>query len=129
MCDSRLVSSSLVRSLHRNLDMALMRLRGGSSLLMFAALLAGAGLAGAQGFDQAAPAATTPLSRLTASGRAKLYVSALINPFSFVESAASAGFGQWRDRPPEWRQGAAGYGRRFASSFAQHATGETLKFG
>jgi hypothetical protein len=109
--------------------MALMRLPGGSSLLMFAALLAGAGPAGAQGFDQAPPAATTPLPPLTASGRAKLYVSGLINSFSFVESAAGAGFGQWRDRPPEWRQGAAGYGRRFASSFAQHATGETLKFG
>jgi hypothetical protein len=107
--------------------MALMRLRAGSSLLMFAALLTRA--AGAQSFAEVAPAATTPPPPLTASERVKLYVSGLINPFSFVESAASAGFGQWRDRPPEWRQGAAGYGRRFASSFAQHATRETLEFG
>lgn len=104
-------------------------LRGGSSLLLFAVVLAGAGQAGAQAFDPLMPATPSPLPPLTASERAKLYVDELINPFSFVESAASAGFGQWRDRPPEWRQGAAGYGRRFASSFAQHATGETLKFG
>jgi len=123
------VSSSLVRSLHGNSDMTLMRWRGGPSLVMVAAVLGGAGPAGAQGSDHATLAATTPLPPLSASERAKTYLSGMINPFSFVARAASAGFGQWRDRPPEWRQGAAGYGRRFASSFAQHATEETLKFG
>jgi hypothetical protein len=63
------------------------------------------------------------------SGRGQQYINQLFSPFSFVESAVSAAFGQWRDRPPEWRQGAEGYGRRFASSFAQHITQETLKFG
>jgi hypothetical protein len=96
---------------------------------MFAAVLASAGPAGAQAFDPLVPATRTPLSPLTASERARLYVSCLINPFSFAESAVSAGFGQWRDRPSEWREGSAGYGRRFASSFAQHATEETLNFG
>ena len=66
---------------------------------------------------------------VTLSERGKQYIKELFNPFSFVESAASAGFGQWRDRPPEWRQGAVGYSRRFASSFAQHVTQETLTFG
>jgi hypothetical protein len=66
---------------------------------------------------------------LTQRERNKLFVKDLFQPFSLVESAASAGFGQWRDRPPEWRQGAAGYGRRFASAFGQHITQETLKFG
>ena len=110
-------------------DMTLMRWRGGPGLVMVAAVLGGAGPAGAQGSDHATLAATTPLPPLSASERAKTYLSGMINPFSFVARAASAGFGQWRDRPPEWRQGAAGYGRRFASSFAQHATEETLKFG
>jgi hypothetical protein len=66
---------------------------------------------------------------LTQRERNKRFVKDLFQPFAFVESAASAGFGQWRDRPPEWRQGSAGYGRRFASAFGQHITQETLKFG
>ena len=66
---------------------------------------------------------------LTQKERNKLFVRDLFTPFSFVQTAASAGFGQWRDRPPEWRQGAAGYGRRFASAFGEHVTQETLKFG
>jgi hypothetical protein len=89
----------------------------------------GAGLA--RGQDSDAPTTATAVSSapLTRSERGRQYIHALINPFAFVESSVSAGFGQWRDRPEEWRQGAAGYGRRFASSFAQHATQETLKFG
>lgn len=98
--------------------------------MLVGVILAGAGPA----YGQKAVAAIIPTARLTStsltqSGRVKQYVDELLSPFSFVESAVSAGFGQWRDRPAEWHQGAAGYGRRFASSFAQHATQETLKFG
>jgi hypothetical protein len=66
---------------------------------------------------------------LTQSERNKLYVRALISPISFVESAASAGWGQLRNKPPEWGEGGAAYGERFASSVAQHVTGESIKFG
>ena len=51
------------------------------------------------------------------------------SPMSFVNSAASAGLGQWRDRPKEWKQGAEGYGLRYASSFAEHIANQTLLFG
>lgn len=98
---------------------------GGARSLLLCTILAGA----AYGQESAIPAAQLNSTPLTASDRGKQYLDELFSPFAFVESAASAGFGQWRDRPPEWRQGAAGYGRRFASSFAQHATQETLKFG
>jgi len=111
------------------MDKMAMPLREGVGALLLGAILMGAGPAYGQegdGATSAAQSATVPLSR---TERRQQYVDELFSPFSFVESAVSAGFGQWRDRPPEWRQGAAGYGRRFASSFAQHATQETLKFG
>jgi hypothetical protein len=82
-----------------------------------------------QDADRSMAAAQPGYTRLTQSERNKLLVKDLFNPISFVESAASAGWGQLRDKPPEWREGGEGYGKRYASSFAQHATGETLKFG
>ncbi len=66
---------------------------------------------------------------MTQRERNRQFVKDLFNPVSFVESAASAGWGQLRDKPREWHEGGEGYGKRYASSFAQHVTGETLKFG
>ena len=51
------------------------------------------------------------------------------SPLSLVRSAASAGIGQWRDVPHQWKQGGEGYGRRYASSYAQHIVNATLMFG
>jgi hypothetical protein len=63
------------------------------------------------------------------SPSAKQYLKNLLSPLAFAGSAASAGIGQWRDRPPEWKEGGEGYARRFASAFAEHATRETLRYG
>ena len=65
------VSSSLVRSLHGNSDMRLMRWRGGPSLVMVAAVLGGAGPAGAQGSYHATLAGGRPLPALSASQEAQ----------------------------------------------------------
>lgn len=86
-------------------------------------------LAHGQEADRLVDATPPSYTPLTQSDRNKMFVSALISPVSFVESAVSAGWGQMRDKPPEWRQGGAGYGKRYASSFAQHVTGESIKFG
>ena len=76
------------------------------------------------------PAASQPTrSTFSHRERSRQYMKDVLNPLSFVQSGASAGIGQWRDRPPEWGQGASGYFARFASSFGQHITQETLKFG
>src|SRR5260370_32748527 len=40
---------------------------------------------------------------ITGGDRLRWYLKATISPLSFVTSAASAGFGQWRGRPNEWR--------------------------
>ena len=61
--------------------------------------------------------------------RLQQYAEALVSPVSVLTSAAGAGIGQWRDKPPEWNQGGQGYERRFASSYAEHVVQETLLFG
>jgi hypothetical protein len=106
-----------------------MPLNGAAGALLLGTILAAAGLAYGQESTAPIPTAQLISTPSTWGEMGNQYINELINPISVVESAASAGFGQWRDRPREWRQGAAGYGRRFASSFAQHATQETLKFG
>jgi hypothetical protein len=81
-----------------------------------------------------AAAATTPPNPpsyvpMTASERFTTYLRQDVSLTSFVSSAASAGIGQWRDRPKEWKQGGEGFGLRYGSAFAQHITRETLTYG
>ena len=66
---------------------------------------------------------------MTERDRLRLYLKGAVNPVSILSSAASAGLGQWRGRPPEWKQGAQGYGWRFGSAYAGHLVRETLMFG
>jgi hypothetical protein len=40
-----------------------------------------------------------------------------------------AAFDQWRNNPPEWGQGAGGYGRRLASGFAGDSIAHSLRAG
>jgi hypothetical protein len=66
---------------------------------------------------------------MTAGQRVEEYFKDTTNPLSLVTSAAGAGYGQWRDRPREWKEGGLGYGRRYASSYAEHIVRSTLLFG
>lgn len=61
--------------------------------------------------------------------RLRMYFKELVSPEAVVRSAAGAGIGQWRDVPHEWGEGGLGFGRRFASSYAEHIVRETLLFG
>ncbi len=72
------------------------------------------------------PPAYTPM---TSHQRLMRYLKDTVDPVAFARSAASAGFGQLRNTPHEWGEGGAGYGRRYASSFAQHVTTSTLMYG
>lgn len=69
------------------------------------------------------------LPALTGSLRLHNYLYNLVSPLAVIGSAASAGIGQWRDVPGQWKQGGAGYGRRFASAMAQHIAGQTILSG
>ncbi len=45
----------------------------------------------------------------------------------FVTAAGTAAFSQWRDEPPEWKQGGEAFGKRFGSSYAAGAAADTAQ--
>lgn len=65
----------------------------------------------------------------TEKERLKRYINNTIGPFRLAQTAASAGIGQWRDKPEEWGQGMSGYGKRFASELGQNAIQQTVTYG
>ena len=84
------------------------------------------------GADRASPAsapAAQPASSPPEGQRVGEFLKDTFSPLSLVRSAASAGIGQWRDAPHQYGQGGEGYGRRYASSYAQHLVNATLMFG
>ena len=73
--------------------------------------------------------ASGPFVFPTKRERFNRYVKSTIGPFSLVYSGFTAGLNQWRDKPEEWEQGASGYGKRYASSFARNAIQQTVVYG
>lgn len=57
------------------------------------------------------------------------FLKRTFGPESAVKSAAGAGIGLWDGRPREWGEGAKGFGKRFASSYATHLTETSIEFG
>jgi hypothetical protein len=68
-------------------------------------------------------------SRLTFSERLRIYGHAFIAPESLLGPVFGAGISQLDDEPPEWRQGAEGYGRRVASGMGRSIIARTITFG
>jgi hypothetical protein len=68
------------------------------------------------------PDIATSAAPLTAGQKFKLFLNESVSPASFLSSAASAGFNQWRDVPHDYGQGAQGYGKRFGESMARGAS-------
>jgi len=87
--------------------------------------------------DRAAPeAAVQPLQgghtlyvAPTQKERLRYYFQHMFSPESVFRSAAGAGILQAMNTPSEWGQGAEGYGRRFASSYAGHIVQSTVMYG
>lgn len=57
------------------------------------------------------------------------YRSATFSPWAVVMPAFGAGLSQWRNYPPEWNQGAEGFGKRVASAYAGSVIEDTISFG
>jgi hypothetical protein len=70
-----------------------------------------------------------PVGELTLADRFAIYRQAVLRPYSLLGPAFGAGIGQWEDEPPEWGQGAKGYGRRVASGMSRQLISETIRFG
>lgn len=74
----------------------------------------------------AEPAAESPR---TFKERFQDYRSATFSPWAVVMPAFGAGLSQWRNYPPEWNQGAEGFGKRVASAYAGSVIEDTISFG
>lgn len=70
-----------------------------------------------------------PARRLSLGDRVDLYIHSITNPDSVAGPAFGAAINQARNEPPEWGQGAEGYGVRFASSYGRMLIGRTIRFG
>jgi hypothetical protein len=56
------------------------------------------------------------------------YLFDAFGPYPIFGAGLAAGINQWTDAPPEWSQGAAGYGRRFGSDFGIAVVGTTTRY-
>ena len=66
---------------------------------------------------------------LTQRERTQLYLKTMVNPLGYIKAGFSAGIDQLKDKPPEWEQGASGYGKRFANIVGQYSIQRTVTFG
>jgi hypothetical protein len=64
------------------------------------------------------------------SGRQRLnrYVWDTLGPLTLIGVGVAAGIDQGQNSPPEWNQGASGYGKRFGSRLGQHAIEQTTSY-
>jgi hypothetical protein len=76
-----------------------------------------------------APPIPLPAERLTMGERFNIYLHSVTSLESVIQPAFAAGIGQWGNEPPEWGQGAVGYGRRFGSGYGRRFISQTIRFG
>jgi hypothetical protein len=77
-------------------------------------------MAGTQNADQFEP--------LSQRERTRIYWKTMVNPITYLKAASSAGLDQWNDKPEEWQQGAAAYGKRFANIVGQYSIQRSVTF-
>jgi len=56
------------------------------------------------------------------------YLFDAFGPYPIVGAGMAAGINQFQNTPPEWKQGAEGYGKRFGSDFGIAATTTTTRY-
>jgi hypothetical protein len=68
-------------------------------------------------------------TRPTQTTKVHNYLFDAFGPYPIVGAAFAAGINQASNAPPEWQQGAAGYGRRMGSDFGIAAVAMTTRYG
>lgn len=68
-------------------------------------------------------------TRPTKRARFRRYALDTVGPGALIGAGIGAGFGQASDAPPEWGQGAEGYGKRYGSNFGQNAIEQSVTYG
>jgi len=56
------------------------------------------------------------------------YLFDAFGPYPIVGAAFTAGMSQWKNTPPEWKQGAEAFGQRFGSAFGMAAVTTTTRY-
>jgi hypothetical protein len=67
--------------------------------------------------------------RMTLGERLRIYRHSIFNRDSVFGPAVGAALGQASNEPPEWGQGASGYGTRLASGYGRLVINRTIRFG
>jgi hypothetical protein len=67
-------------------------------------------------------------TRPTERTKVRNYAFDAFGPYSIAGAALAAGIGLADDSPPDWKQGAVGYGQRFGSDFGIAAIGTTTRY-
>jgi hypothetical protein len=67
--------------------------------------------------------------RPTEKRKIKDYLFDAFGPYPATGAVFAAGIGQAYDTPPEWKQGAEGYSKRFGSDFGIAAISTTMRYG
>jgi hypothetical protein len=83
-------------------------------------------LGGVAGTASALPDLT--YTRPTQAAKFYNYVFDAFGPYPTVGAGFAAGINQAYDTPPEWKQGAEGYGKRFGSNFGIAAVSTTTRY-
>ncbi len=68
-------------------------------------------------------------TRPTQKTKLRNYVFDAYGPYPIFGAALAGGIGQLNNSPPEWGQGAQGFGKRMGSDFGIAATGTTVRYG
>jgi hypothetical protein len=76
----------------------------------------------------ASPKPEVPYSRPTEKRRLHNYFFDAFGPYPIVGAALAAGINQADSTPPEWKQGAAGYGKRLGSNFGISVVTTTTRY-
>jgi hypothetical protein len=88
----------------------------------------------ASGSSSSSTDASTPVSidltytRPTQTTKLRNYLFDGFGPYPIVGAAAAAGINQAFNTPPEWQQGAQGFGKRFGSDFGIAAVSTTTRY-
>lgn len=67
-------------------------------------------------------------TRPTDKTKLRNYVFDAFGPYAIVTATLNAGIDQLNDAPPEWKQGSAGYGKRFGSNFGVAVVTTTTRY-
>jgi hypothetical protein len=76
-----------------------------------------------------APQPSLTYARPTAATKFHNYLFDAFGPYPIVGAAIAAGINQADNAPPEWKQGAEGYGKRFGSNFGILAISTSTRYG